>query len=402
MITLTSEIVRLNGQMVARVTVEYSKEKPPFIDRVSLDSERSRKRFASRAAALSGESAEVVEEALLKLAVEQAHQPVSAPGKASATPPKLTDEDSLKRPRAAEKDCERGSTLETDEEGLIALGCRDPETNKLVLSPKRTLPTAQAYVHEFYTRPEGRTLQTYAGLSMVWQNNRYVVVEDAALKNSLQPWLHQALRYIFDKRGGNMLLVPFESNPATVNAALETIQNHTLLPVTITPPVWLDGTPGLPHPKEILSCKTLNLHIPSGEILAPTPALFTTSALNFDYDREAMTPVFWLGFLKQLFGDDTESIELLQDCFGYYLTPDTSQQKILVDRGSQTKRQRNHRTRLEGVNRARQRRGPDHVQLGGSIRASALDRQEPGHRQRRSVQWAGHSDSDRAAPQHLR
>ena len=38
----------------------------------------------------------------------------------------------------------------------------------------------------------------------------------------------------------------------------------------------------------------------------------------------------WLKFLKQLFGDDKEAVQLLQDWFGYVLSPDTAQQKILL------------------------------------------------------------------------
>ena len=37
-----------------------------------------------------------------------------------------------------------------------------------------------------------------------------------------------------------------------------------------------------------------------------------------------------LKFLNQLFGDDQEAINLLQEQFGYLLSPDTSQQKILL------------------------------------------------------------------------
>lgn len=220
--------------------------------------------------------------------------------------------------------------METDEQGLTALGCRDPETGKLVLSQKRTLPTAQAYVREFHAHPEGRTLYAYAGLLMPWRGNRYVVVEDAALKKHLQPWLHDAVRYVLDKRTDAQILVPFESNPGTVNAALETIRNYTHLPAEITPPVWLENASDLPDPKEILSCKTMNLHIPSGRIIPATPALFNTVALDFDHDPHAPAPLTWLHFLGQLFGDDVESVELLQDWFGYCLTPDTSQQKMLL------------------------------------------------------------------------
>ncbi|MCK4602665.1 MAG: hypothetical protein KAU28_09375, partial [Phycisphaerae bacterium] len=245
--------------------------------------------------------------------------------------PKIyTDEQIRKRLRDAESRCERGSALAVDEKGLTALGNRDPESGKLVLSPRRTLPTAKAFISVFHTHPDGWTLQTYAGLIMEWSGNRYVQVEDGTIKNHLQPWLHDALRYHHDARNGTIHLIPFESNPGTVKSTLETIRTYTHLPVSLTPPVWLNGGEKMPYPTEILSCRSLNLHIPTGKTFPATPSLFTTSALCFDYDAEAAAPVAWLRFLNELWDGDIESIELLQDWFGYCLTPDTSQQKMLL------------------------------------------------------------------------
>jgi hypothetical protein len=56
----------------------------------------------------------------------------------------------LKRVRDAEKQCRRGQALHKSADGCIALGSREPHTGRLVLSPSRTLPTAQAFVLDFY------------------------------------------------------------------------------------------------------------------------------------------------------------------------------------------------------------------------------------------------------------
>jgi putative DNA primase/helicase len=58
--------------------------------------------------------------------------------------------------------------------------------------------------------------------------------------------------------------------------------------------------------------------------------LFTTNALDFDYDSNAPTPVRWLSFLQGLWPEDPPSIDLLQEWFGYCLTLDTRQQKMLL------------------------------------------------------------------------
>jgi putative DNA primase/helicase len=213
---------------------------------------------------------------------------------------------------------------------LIPLGQRDPLTGRLVLSPRHTLPTAEAYVREFHQHADGRTLVNYAGVPMEWSGNRYCQVEEGSLKQRLQPWLHRASRYALNKRTGKMELVPFESNPTTVNQALESIQTFVHLPASTPSPAWPYSSGDRPPALELLPCKSLTLHIPSGRILAPTPALFTVNALDFDYNPDPEPPEAWIKFLEQLFGDDLESVELLQEWMGYCLIGDTSQQKMLL------------------------------------------------------------------------
>ena len=212
----------------------------------------------------------------------------------------------------------------------IILGQRDPKSGRLVLSPKRTPPTAKAYVREFHEHADGRTLHGYAGVLMEWRGNRYCQVEDEAVKHRLQPWLHKALRYVFNVRSGKMELRDFESNPTTVKQALDTIRSHVYLAATTVSPSWIDDRSDHPPALEILPCRSLNLHIPTGRVLPATPALFTTNALDFDYDPNPDAPERWTGFLEQLFGDDLESSNLLQEWCGYCLTADTSQHKMLL------------------------------------------------------------------------
>ncbi len=236
-----------------------------------------------------------------------------------------------RRQQASATPAMNGTANATDEEKqAIALGQCDPATGRLVLSPRRTLPTAEAYVREFHQHAEGRTLHGYAGLLLEWRGNRYCQIEDEAVKHRLQPWLHAALRYFMNKRTGEMELVDFESNPTTVKQALDTIRAYTHLPATTIAPSWLDERKGHPPALEILPCRSANLHIPTGRILAPTPALFTINALDFDYESDPEPPERWIKFLEQLWSDDLESVGLLQEWMGYCLTADTSQQKMLL------------------------------------------------------------------------
>jgi putative DNA primase/helicase len=64
--------------------------------------------------------------------------------------------------------------------------------------------------------------------------------------------------------------------------------------------------------------------------LAPDPAFFNVFSLGFDFNPEATEPTLWLKFLRDLWGEDQQSIDTLQEFFGYCLTPDNSQEKILA------------------------------------------------------------------------
>jgi putative DNA primase/helicase len=124
--------------------------------------------------------------------------------------------------------------------------------------------------------------------------------------------------------------VPFDSNPMSVTAALETIRSHVFLADTTPVPCWL-GDDGKRQPvHELLPFRSGTLHIPTGQTLLPTPQLFNFAALDFDYDPQAPRPQRWLAFLTEVFGDDHQSILLLQEWFGYCLTADTRQHKILL------------------------------------------------------------------------
>jgi putative DNA primase/helicase len=63
-----------------------------------------------------------------------------------------------------------------------------------------------------------------------------------------------------------------------------------------------------------------------------TPELFTQVHLSYPYERTAACPR-WDAFLGEVLEDDQERIALLQEWFGYCLTPETSRQKFLMLEG---------------------------------------------------------------------
>jgi putative DNA primase/helicase len=209
-------------------------------------------------------------------------------------------------------------------------GSIDPKTGRLILSTDRTLPTAEAFVHEFHQHPESMTLRHYAGMLMRWHENRYIELEDDALRHRLLPWLHAAVRMSYDAQAEAWVAEVFPANPHTTKAALESIKAYTHLPASTSSPSWLDDCASSPDPREIVPCRSALLHLPTMRRVPPTPRFFCVNALDYDHDPGAPEPAQWQRFLSELFEDDLQAWDLLQEWFGYCLTGDTSQQKMLL------------------------------------------------------------------------
>jgi putative DNA primase/helicase len=61
-----------------------------------------------------------------------------------------------------------------------------------------------------------------------------------------------------------------------------------------------------------------------------TPLFFSLNSLRYCFTERAPDPVHWLAFLKDIWPEDPQAIEALQEFFGYCLLPDTTQQNILM------------------------------------------------------------------------
>ena len=214
--------------------------------------------------------------------------------------------------------------------GRPAPGTIDPATGRLILETARTLPTAEAFVTQYWMHPGGMTLRNYAGQLLGWKHNRYSEIEDAAICKQLLPWLHAAVRIEYDSDEQRWVGKDFPANPSTMKAALESVKAHTHLPGRTDSPCWLKRRANQPDAHEILACRSTLLHLPTQQQIEPTPLFFNVNALDFDHDPEAPEPTQWQMFLSQLFEDDLRSWDLLQEWFGYCLTGDTSQHKMLL------------------------------------------------------------------------
>jgi len=118
-----------------------------------------------------------------------------------------------------------------------------------------------------------------------------------------------------------------------VTNVVHALASECLLPGDINQPAWLNDNEPFPA-AEVLATASGLLHLRSliaGKpcLLPPTPAYFSGNALPYEFDPAAECPQ-WLRFLDSLLPDDRQSIDTLQEWFGYSLTPDTQHHKLLM------------------------------------------------------------------------
>ena len=117
---------------------------------------------------------------------------------------------------------------------------------------------------------------------------------------------------------------------------LDVVKSVSILPFSTEAPEWIGDKPGPWPADELLVAKNGIFHLPTVAAykepcsIPLTPSLFVENALDYNLDMKAPLPEAWFRFLYELWGEDVESINMLQEWAGYLLTADTSQQKICM------------------------------------------------------------------------
>lgn len=192
---------------------------------------------------------------------------------------------------------------------------------------------------------------------------RYVQISTDNLKAAMNLAIKREFNRLAEERlrHANPEKAPPTSKPVTsqtVGNALHAVQALTSLPDNLDQPAWLGGSFAGRHPRDFVSLTngildvSAAMHaieeaaesdpfgIASGDSssklaasLAPhSPLWFAPTALPYQFDADADCPQ-WRSFLETNLEGDEESIAMLQEWFGYCLTPDASFQKFLMMEG---------------------------------------------------------------------
>jgi putative DNA primase/helicase len=193
-----------------------------------------------------------------------------------------------------------------------------------ILDPQDPIASAREFVRSRFTDDAGRRLlHRHHGVFYWYTGTYYRQIEDEEVRTAVWEFLESA------RRAGGRTSEPFRPTPSRVGAVVDALVAVCLLDSTLTPPAWLGDEDRLPA-EQFLACGNCLLFLPTSDLCHPTPDYFNLSASDVCFDPEASAPRQWLAFLKQVFGNDNQAIETLQDWCGYLLTTDTRQQKIAL------------------------------------------------------------------------
>jgi putative DNA primase/helicase len=197
----------------------------------------------------------------------------------------------------------------------------------LIIDPGAPFDTARLFLASKHIVDSSRTLHHHRGSFYAWNGKCYPEAEEAAIRAELYRFLDQCVAA--SKPGKTHKHERYKPNMARVAHILDALKAACIVPSWISAPAWLDHAPDL-SPSDIVACENGLLHLPTLDLLRHSPEFFTHNALDFAFERNADQPAAWLRFLSELWPDDAECVDTLQEIFGYALTPDTSQQKAFL------------------------------------------------------------------------
>ena len=204
-----------------------------------------------------------------------------------------------------------------------------------LLDPADPMATARCFVDELHTIDHQSTLIHQAGCFYGWSGSHYPQVDTAQVRKQVYEFLEESQR-----AGQGDETVRFQPTKKKVDDVVDAVRAVTQLPSSVAQPAWLNSCASAKFSvrtevsillaEKFIAFPNGLLHLPTQEFHPPTPDFFTHNAVEFEYDTGVPEPRLWLEFLNQLWPNDPLSIESLRQWFGYCLTPDTSQQKIIL------------------------------------------------------------------------
>ena len=192
--------------------------------------------------------------------------------------------------------------------------------------PSNPLKVVQAFVKALYTHVTGLALMLHwRGAFFAWRGTHWSECEDAAIRTEIYKFTEHAW-YVNDKAES----LPWAPNRHKVGDCVDALKAATHLKEGAGPSTWLESVGGVPPDRELVAVHNGLLHVNTRQLYDHDPRFFNQVSVPFDYNADAGAPTKWIAFLNELWPDDLQSIDALQEFFGYVVSGRTDLHKILL------------------------------------------------------------------------
>jgi putative DNA primase/helicase len=186
---------------------------------------------------------------------------------------------------------------------------------------------ADALLAARFTLDGVRIVHHWQGSFWQWTNECFEEISDSEIRAVIGNYLHKDVELVTTKRNGDQHL----TNPTNWHTknVFDALMARANLPAKgITPPQWLCEGEGSKS-AHLIAVRNGLFDLETRELYPPSPKFFNLNALDINY-HDGADCRHWLHFLEQLWAQDAQSIDCLQEVLGYLLEPSNEQQKIFL------------------------------------------------------------------------
>jgi putative DNA primase/helicase len=196
----------------------------------------------------------------------------------------------------------------------------------LVNPPGEPMPNARRFMKSEFHHEERHLLLHQGGMFYAWDGTCWPELDDQDLRSFLYEHFENAT-YLHETALGSVEK-PFAPTVRKVLDLLDALRAVAHIPTATPSPTWF--TNNILVATDMVACTNGLVHVPTRTLHPHTPLFYAHHSVAFEFDPEPGEPTRWLTFLEEVWGDDQESINTLQELFGYLLSGDTSQQKMFL------------------------------------------------------------------------
>lgn len=197
--------------------------------------------------------------------------------------------------------------------------------------PTAPYDVAQQLYADHALSEEKAHLMAWRGGWMAWRTTCWVEIDVAELRQAIYAVLSQ--KWYWHATAKTEEPCWWSPNKHKVADVLEALAAVVHVSSEIDPPSWVKDSlhsANVSDASQMISCLNGLLDLSTRTLIDHTPELFNLVSVPFDYDSAAPKPTGWMEFLASVWGDDQDSIMLLQEYFGYVLSGRLDMQKMLM------------------------------------------------------------------------